>query len=90
MRSLGPKVENEKTVFVYKVSYLQSHPFIIKDRYSNIKKLYQELKKKQPNFKKNFKSTFPTESFFSGDFIEKRDVGLEFFFHELLNTEEYV
>jgi uncharacterized membrane protein len=73
---MSPKVEKDTTVFIFKVTNLQLKPFFIRDRYSGIRKLYETLKKREPNFKKNFNVEFPAKNLFAEDFINKRNEGL--------------
>lgn len=90
VKSLGTVVEGQKTAYVFTVSNLQSQPFQIRDRFSNIEKLHKELKKKEPAYKKDKDIKFPTKKIFTTSFIEERQYGLEFFFYGLFNNEELV
>ena len=90
VKSRGAVVDGQKTAYVFEVHYLQSHPFIIKDRFSNIEKLHKTLKATVQGYKSDKEVEFPARNIFTTEFIEKRAYGLEYFFYCIFNNEKYL
>lgn len=81
------KVESNHVVYLFEVKGIQTNKFIIRDRYSNIRKMYKKLKKKVPGMKKRLGIVFPGKNNFVEDFLKNREELLEDFFRKVIKDE---
>lgn len=73
----------------FKVQGIQKRSFTIIDRYSNMRKIYEKLKKQIKHFKKNLGAKFPKKNIWGEGFVKDRENKLENFWNALLSDEEY-
>lgn len=72
VKLLASVVEGKHVEYKIRVHGIQKSSFVIIDRYSGMRKIYEKLKKQVKHFKKNLRAKFPKKSIWDQGFVQER------------------